>query len=217
MPLGDSPPVVPSGHPATAPSRWHEAPPRREEGATKGEPTLCRAGQRFHAPTPLQAPANPPRRFLATQGSFWFMKVSSVGSSDCGPARVAGICVGDLVLRWGPLIDLAGLGLAHVRPLRLRTKKSSAPRELIINWVHAAPLTARCAMRSYCPPAPVARPCAQRNATLDVTSVAALRLELPPFANRSFDILSSRWRHSTTAIAVGMMMMPSSGLRARPA
>ena len=68
------------------------------------------------------------------------MKVSSVGSSDCGPARVAGICVGDLVLRWGPLIDLAGLGLAHVRPLRLRTKKSSAPRELIINWVHAAPL-----------------------------------------------------------------------------
>ena len=142
------------------------------------------------------------------------MKVSSVGSSDCGPARVAGICVGDLVLRWGPLIDLAGLGLAHVRPLRLRTKKSSAPRELIINWVHAAPLTARCAMRSYCPPAPVSRPCAQRNATLDVTSVAALRLELPPFANRSFDILSSRWRHSTTAIAVGMMMMPSSGLRA---
>ena len=31
------------------------------------------------------------------------------------------------------------------------------------------------------------------------------------------DILSSRWRHSTTAIAVGMMMMPSSGLRAGPA
>ena len=29
-----------------------------------------------------------------------------------------------------------------------------------------------------------------------------------------FDILSSRRRHSTTAIAVGMMMMPSSGLRA---
>ena len=29
-----------------------------------------------------------------------------------------------------------------------------------------------------------------------------------------FDILSSRWGHSTAAIAVGMMMMPSSGRRA---